>query len=62
MIDWDNDGDIDLTDLLMTEMILEEDDKRNIPNKGSKRLTGNCLSTLLLMIIPPAFILFLIFN
>lgn len=61
MIDWNNDGDIDVNDLIMTEVLLEDDEKEE-NRVGSEKPNGNCLSVVLLVFIPPILLLLSILN
>ena len=56
MIDWNNDGNIGVDDIILTDIILEDDEKRGAGNKPN----GNCLNSVLIFIIPMVVVAFLV--
>ncbi len=56
-MDWNNDGNIGIDDLMLTEMILEDDEEHK--DGGGNKPNGSCLSVFLLLIVPIPILLLL---
>ena len=56
MIDWNNDGNIGVDDIILTDIILEDDEKKGAGNKPN----GSCLNSILLFIIPVTIVVILL--
>lgn len=60
MLDWNGDGQVDMQDWIITEILLDDEEEEKEKNKkGSEKPNGSCLASLLLIVSIPlvAFIL-----